>query len=217
MQKKTLFERASTISSAIALTAAFGAVISVLSNSVTSLKDTAELSDNATEVLYSRIKVQLAEAQRQKTELQKIRQQLQLAKKSQQRADSIAFNGKTNGNTYLLGKVNSLQQQVDYLQNNKRIDSIDTRLESLEQALGDSPSKSLAIPLIKRDIDGLKEAEVRDIEAIKAQIAAIYDQNKWFIGLMLTLSLSMISLVVINVIPKIDFSRKEKAADPKDS
>lgn len=220
MQKKTLFEQASTVASAIALTAAIGAVISVLSHSITDLKDSAEFSDRNTEVLFDRIKKQLSEAQAQKVELQRIRQQLQAAKKSQQKMDSVTFIGKSSNDTYLLRKVNNLQQQVDYLQSNRRIDSIDNRLESLEQALGDSPSKSLAIPLLKRDIDGLKESETRDIEALKAQIAAVYDQNKWFIGLMLTLSLSMISLVVINILPKIDFPKRGKDSEksgPKES
>lgn len=140
-------------------------------------------------------------------------QQKSVFSKDIQAIDSIAKTSKNKESEYFARKIKVLQQQINALQNHRRIDSIDSRLKSLELALGENPSKSLALPLIKRDIDGLKESEVRDIDGVKSQIASIYDLNKWFLALMLTLALSMISLVVTTILPKIEFFKKNKSTE----
>lgn len=108
------------------------------------------------------------------------------------------------------GKNESLITELQFRRFSGRVDSISSRLTALEDALVENPAKALSIPLIRKDIDNLKESEQKDIDTLKGQMATIYDQNKWFIGLMFTLAIGMISLAVGNFIPKKSKDKDEK-------
>jgi hypothetical protein len=107
----------------------------------------------------------------------------------------------------LLGKTNKYLSQ--------RVDSLGGRLKALEDALIESPSKSLAIPLLKINLDNLKENELKDTQTIRNEINTIYDQNKWFIGLMFTLAIGMLSLAVSNFLPKKESKQTVDKPDDK--
>lgn len=81
------------------------------------------------------------------------------------------------------------------------------RMDSLEQALIDNPTKALSVPLLRQDLENLKENYQQDLSAYAKQIDRVYDQNKWFIGLMVTmviglfgLAISLIGLAISNFI-----------------
>jgi hypothetical protein len=76
------------------------------------------------------------------------------------------------------------------------------KLTSLEAVILDNPQKALALPLIRRDIDGLKESYQTNIIASKQDIDRIYDQSKWFIGLMITTAVGMMALAISNFFKK---------------
>jgi hypothetical protein len=121
-------------------------------------------------------------------------------------SDSLLNNGAPARKTSLHFEKQLQKLRLDFqrLNNRSAIDSLSSRLKSLEDALMQDPGKALALPLLQNQIQNLKEAEVKDIADIRATIATIYDQNKWFIGLMFTLAIGMISMAVANFVPKKD-------------
>lgn len=73
-----------------------------------------------------------------------------------------------------------------------------TRLETLEKGLLESPQKALSVPLLRNDLENLKNIYKQDIEAMAKNVDRVYDQNKWFIGLMFTMAIGLIGLAVSN-------------------
>lgn len=127
--------------------------------------------------------------------------------------DSIFKNDKNYSQLkqYFEKRLNKINSDVQTLKVNSKIDSLDNRLKALEDALMENPSKALALPLLQKELENQKETETKDIATIKTEISTIYDQNKWFIGLMFTLAIGMISLAVTNFLPK-----KEKTSTRDD-
>jgi hypothetical protein len=70
------------------------------------------------------------------------------------------------------------------------------RVEAAEAALAASPEKALALPLIRKDIDAVKEAQRIQAEESTRAIDRIYDQNKWFIGLVAGMGVSIVGLAI---------------------
>lgn len=71
-------------------------------------------------------------------------------------------------------------------------------MKMLDDAIGESPDKSLAVPLLRKDLDNLKDSYHRDLDSTQAEINRVYDQNKWFLGLMFTMALGLIGLAISN-------------------
>jgi predicted PurR-regulated permease PerM len=72
------------------------------------------------------------------------------------------------------------------------------RLETLEKGLLDTPQKALSMPLLRNDLENLKKTYNEDIEVMAKNIDRVYDQNKWFIGLMFTMAVGLIGLAISN-------------------
>jgi len=75
-----------------------------------------------------------------------------------------------------------------------------SRVKTLEDGLLDNPEKALAIPLIRKDIQKLEVSYQENIAAMTQNIDRIYDQNKWFIGLIFTMAIGLISLSISNFV-----------------
>lgn len=80
-----------------------------------------------------------------------------------------------------------------------KVDKLDMRLERIEKAIIRDPDGALAIPMLRRDIDNLKEANGQAIVAIKESVDQIYDLTKWLIG---ALSAGVLSLAVTNFLTR---------------
>ena len=80
-----------------------------------------------------------------------------------------------------------------------RLDSIEAREARLEQAIMSNPEKALAMPLLRRDLDAAKEANVQGIAAVKASVDQVYDLTKWFIG---ALAVGIFSLAIPNLLSR---------------
>lgn len=78
-----------------------------------------------------------------------------------------------------------------------RLDSIEARENRLEQAILSTPEKALALPLMRRDLDGAKETNAQAIAAVKASVDQVYDLTKWFIG---ALAVGVFSLAIPTLI-----------------
>lgn len=74
------------------------------------------------------------------------------------------------------------------------------RLEILEKGLLDNPEKALSVPLLRNDLQNLEQNYKEDIGTLAKSIDRVYDQNKWFIGLMFTMAVGLIGLAISNFV-----------------
>jgi len=77
-----------------------------------------------------------------------------------------------------------------------RLKNIDERLAAIDAVIIENPTKALSIPLLRQDLDNVKDDYEADRAAVSKEIDRIYDQNKWFIGLMFTMAFGIISLAL---------------------
>jgi hypothetical protein len=83
--------------------------------------------------------------------------------------------------------------QLDQLQ--KSVADLQTRQVRIEQAILANPIKALEIPLLQRDLDGLKTAQQDSILALRQNVDRVYDLNKWLLGAM---AVSIVTLAISN-------------------
>ena len=53
-----------------------------------------------------------------------------------------------------------------------------------EAAVGDEPAKRLAVPLLRKDMDTLREEHKNDLTAIHEEVSRTFDMMKWLLGLL---------------------------------
>jgi predicted PurR-regulated permease PerM len=109
-------------------------------------------------------------------------------------------------NDVLIIKIKELQEQlennsIDTLQtitlNKKRISTLENKIETLEKIITDSPEKALTIPLLSKDIEHQKIDTENKIELIQDKITTVVDLNKWILGLIFSL---LITIVISNIL-----------------
>lgn len=86
----------------------------------------------------------------------------------------------------------------------EQISYIDGKLAALESALTLDPAKALAIPILRKDLDNAEENIRAELLQTKSEIDRIYDQNKWFLGLMFTMALSVLGMAVSSFVSRKD-------------
>jgi chromosome segregation ATPase len=90
-----------------------------------------------------------------------------------------------------LPKDAKLSFQLQQIQ--KTVANIQGRQDQLEQVIVTSPSKALEMPLFKRDLENLKDAQKAEALTFKEDIDRVYDLNKWLFG---TIGLGIITLAI---------------------
>lgn len=78
--------------------------------------------------------------------------------------------------------------------------AMSTRIKSLEEGLIENPEKALSTVLLRRDLGSLETKLLEAIADAEKDVDRIYDQNKWFLGLMVTTALGLIGVAVSNLI-----------------
>jgi hypothetical protein len=79
-------------------------------------------------------------------------------------------------------------------------------IEAIQSALGPDLERTLSIPLLRKDLEEIQARLNERAASTSTEIDRIYDQNKWFLGLMATMAIAVIGLAVSNVLQ----SRGEK-------
>ena len=82
---------------------------------------------------------------------------------------------------------------------NAKIDAVARRQDRLEQAIQSTPEKALSMPLMRRDIDNMRENNAQSIAAIKASVDQVYDLTKWLLG---ALAIGVFSLAIANFLQR---------------
>jgi TolA-binding protein len=81
----------------------------------------------------------------------------------------------------------------------ERMAEVERRQQRLEQAILNSPEKALTMPLMRRDIENMREANAQSVSAIKQNVDQIYDLTKWLLG---ALTVGVMSLALVNFLTK---------------
>jgi hypothetical protein len=80
--------------------------------------------------------------------------------------------------------------------NEDRIIELENKIETLNNIIVENPEKSLSIPLINKDIENIKKDNDLRIELIKDKVETVIDLNKWILGLIFSL---LITIVLSNL------------------
>lgn len=97
-------------------------------------------------------------------------------------------------------KKNNLKTEVDI--SSLRVLKLENAVQNLNKVILEDPEKAVSIPLLKSDIEHLKEQNQNDIKVMREEIAKAYDTNKWIIGLVSTMLVSIIALNISNLLAK---------------
>jgi hypothetical protein len=94
--------------------------------------------------------------------------------------------------------------KVETSQISEKVSRIQGKLAALEAALTLDPAKALAIPILRKDLDNTEKNLRAELLQTKSEIDRIYDQNKWFLGLMFTMALSVLGMAVSSFVSRKD-------------
>ncbi len=72
-------------------------------------------------------------------------------------------------------------------------------LTTIETAITANPERAMSIPILRRDVDAYKQNATEDLAATRQEIDRLYGLSQWFMGLMGTMAIGMISIAVTNV------------------
>jgi hypothetical protein len=82
-----------------------------------------------------------------------------------------------------------------------RLALIEKRQQKLEAVILDNPEKALTMPLMRRDIDNMRETNAQSLASIKASADQTWDLSKWLLG---GLCVGVVSLAINN------FTKRER-------
>jgi len=101
-------------------------------------------------------------------------------------------------------KIEQVEQQMKQSDNieltylNNQIEKLRSEVSAVKQLILDDPEAMLTLPLIKKDIDVLKN----DILKVHSEITGLFNFSKWFLGTQITLSLGLFSVVIAGILRK---------------
>jgi chromosome segregation ATPase len=76
---------------------------------------------------------------------------------------------------------------------------LQTRMGKLEEALETTPEKALSTVMLRQRLDTLQDRTRGDIDNIHGEIGRLYTLTQWFIGLIFTIALGMLTLAIGNL------------------
>jgi hypothetical protein len=92
-------------------------------------------------------------------------------------------------------KENALYDEIKQL--TASVDDLNSREGKIESIILEKPAKALEMPLFRRDLDNLKDAQQIALVSVKENVDRIYDLNKWLLG---ALAVSIVTLAVGNLL-----------------
>lgn len=88
-----------------------------------------------------------------------------------------------------------------------------TSLQDLEKAVMASPDKALALPLLRRDLDNLKDNQQAAITQVREEVARVYDVTKTFANMVTTLAGSLVVFILGQFAAQFVKGKEEKKAE----
>jgi len=116
----------------------------------------------------------------------------------------------------LSSKVSSLEQGVGALshippaaalnselqQIRGDLDSLDGKVGRIEEVILDDPVKALSLLLLENEVESLRQKYEADLQVVRDEIGRVYSQSNWFIGLMFTMAIGLLTLAISNFLPR---------------
>lgn len=78
----------------------------------------------------------------------------------------------------------------------QNLNEVTEKIKFIEDALTVKPLEALAIPMLRKDLDNTEKTLRAELTQTRLEIERMYDQNKWFIGLMFTIALSVLGMAI---------------------
>jgi hypothetical protein len=79
-----------------------------------------------------------------------------------------------------------------------QVQQVQADIQAFKSVLGDSPAKTLALPIMRKDIDDLKQRYRDDITAVRDESSRTLEAIKWIVGLLVMSNLGMGYLALTN-------------------
>jgi len=109
----------------------------------------------------------------------------------------LKVNNQLNKSLIMVDSLRNTEMNSQEARNLKiEITSLKTEVDNLNKVILDNPEKAISIPILKVQLENEKEQNEGEIKSIKEEIARVYDMNKWIIGLVFTM---LVSIVVLNI------------------
>jgi hypothetical protein len=89
---------------------------------------------------------------------------------------------------------------IELSQMKQSINNLRNELENLNKIILDNPEKAISIPLLNQKMEDQKNQQIKENQYLKDEIARVYDINKWIIGLVIGMLVSIIILNISNLI-----------------
>lgn len=89
-------------------------------------------------------------------------------------------------------------KSLDNAKVSAELNKIKKDIVAIQTALGSDLERSLSVPLLRKDLAQLKSQITERATASSKEIDRIYDQNKWFLGLMGTMAVGLLGLAISN-------------------
>jgi hypothetical protein len=90
----------------------------------------------------------------------------------------------------------------------KSVAGLSRQVSDMQTAIGSTPAKALAVPLLQRDIEAMRTSGTASLEAMQADLDRQVDLMKWLLG---TFVLGMLGIVATSITS----ARKDGSAGPQ--
>jgi hypothetical protein len=112
----------------------------------------------------------------------------------------------TKLNSLIIINNDSLKQNnfknIELAQLKSQMAELNASVKNLEKVILDNPEKAISIPLLKKQLENQKDQNEKEFRYTKDEIARVYDMNKWIIGLVFGMLVSIIILNISNLLSK---------------
>ena len=98
--------------------------------------------------------------------------------------------------------LNRQKNQSFNIDDNTQFAKLQKEVEILNNVILNSPEKAISIPLLKIEIENIQKQNDKEFNSIKNDVTRVYDMNKWIIGLVFTMLVSIIVLNISNLFAK---------------
>ena len=91
---------------------------------------------------------------------------------------------------------------VEFSQLKYQVTELNTSVKNLENVILDNPEKAISLLLLKQQLENQRDQNEKEYKNTKDEIARVYDINKWIIGLVIAMLVSIITLSISNLLSR---------------
>jgi hypothetical protein len=120
----------------------------------------------------------------------------------------------------IAGQVKAIDERIKSLSSLPKEDALNMEIQGIktstaeltakqakiESVILENPLKALEMPLLRRDLEGVKQLQASAYDAVKKDVDRAYDINKWLLG---TMAVSIVTLALSNLLKPRDVAKKD--------